>query len=87
MSSASDSNSDIATGPTRPPLIELGAAVEVRARFDGRWCPGFEVADRIDDDSAAVAYRLRRRSDGTILPVPFAARDVIASGRGPSESH
>ena len=48
---------------TRSP-IELGTSVEVRARFDGRWCAGFEVADRIEADSAPVTYRLRRTSAG-----------------------
>jgi len=48
-----------------------GVDVEVRARFDGRWKRGFEIAT-IEDE----LYRIRRRSDGTVLPEPFAAADV-----------
>ena len=68
--------------PGRAP-IDAGAPVEVRGRFDGRWCAGFEVADRIDADSSQVTYQLRRTSDGADLPVLFADDDVIAA-RGPS---
>jgi hypothetical protein len=45
--------------------------VEVRTRFDGRWSPGFEVVS-VDDDSC----RVRRRSDGVVLPASFRAADV-----------
>ena len=65
---------------TRSP-IELGTSVEVRARFDGRWCAGFEVADRIEADSAPVTYRLRRTSDGSVLPALFTGDDIIAAPR------
>ena len=65
---------------TRSP-IELGTSVEVRARFDGRWCAGFEVADRIEADSAPVTYRLRRTSDGSVLPALFTGDEIIAAPR------
>jgi len=65
---------------TRSP-VELGTSVEVRARFDGRWCAGFEVADRIEADSAPVTYRLRRTSDGSVLPALFTGDDIIAAPR------
>jgi len=68
--------------PRRPP-IDTGAPVEVRGRYDGGWCAGFEVADRVETDASAVAYRLRRVSDGAVLPALFADDDVIAA-RGPS---
>ena len=45
--------------------------VEVRTRFDGRWAPGFEVVS-YDHDSC----RVRRRSDGVVLPAPFSSADV-----------
>jgi hypothetical protein len=69
--------------PARTP-IDAGAPVEVRNHFEGRWCDGFEVADRIDAGSKAVAYRLRRVSDGAVLPVLFADDDVIAARGSPS---
>ncbi len=48
------------------PLFPVGTRVEVRRRFDQHWAKGFEVADHADD-----GYRLRRLSDGEVLPVPF----------------
>ena len=48
------------------PLFPVGTQVEVRRRFDQHWAKGFEVADHADD-----GYRLRRLSDGEVLPVPF----------------
>jgi hypothetical protein len=48
-----------------------GTRVEVRSRFDGHWAHGFEVADLVDG-----AYRLRRLSDGSILPAQFDGDDV-----------
>ena len=48
-----------------------GTRVEVRRRFDERWSRGFEVADHDDD-----GYRLRRLSDGTVLPVTFEPAEV-----------
>jgi hypothetical protein len=35
----------------------------VRSRFEGTWAGGFEIAEVVDD-----AYRLRRLSDGSLLP-------------------
>jgi hypothetical protein len=67
------------TGSTRRPPIATGTAVEVRARFDRRWCAGFQVADRIEADAAPVTYRLQRTSDGAILPLLSTADDIIAS--------
>ncbi len=53
------------------PAIEPGACVEVRRRFDHAWARGFEVLELTD-----AGYRLRRQSDGAILPVAFALTDV-----------
>ena len=51
-----------------------GSQVEVRSTFSGRWVSGFEIAERLQHDR----FLLRRRSDGTVLPVPFAAKRVRA---------
>lgn len=48
-------------------LIEVGAHVEVRGGFDGSWSTGFAVDSHTDEGR----YRLRRRSDGQLLPVDF----------------
>ena len=50
-------------------------AVEVRCRFGDRWVDGFEVAEVVDD-GRSFRYRLRRRSDGAVLPTLFEARNV-----------
>ena len=49
-----------------------GTRVEVRRRYDERWSRGFEVADHTE----AGGYRVRRISDGTVLPAEFSADDV-----------
>jgi hypothetical protein len=53
------------------PSIEPGATVEVRRRFDHAWARGFEVLEVTE-----AGYRLRRNSDGSILPVAFPLTDV-----------
>jgi hypothetical protein len=57
--------------------------VEVRTRFCGEWVGGFEVIE-LDEQSDNV--RVRRRSDGTVLPGTFAPHEVrfigsVAPGR------
>lgn len=51
--------------------ISVGDPVEVRTRFDQAWARGFEVAE-VDDGG----YRLRRNSDGALLPVGFDRADL-----------
>ncbi len=49
--------------------------VEVRCRFGDRWVTGFEVCEviRLDD---VTRYRLRRRSDGSVIPTLFDEKDL-----------
>jgi hypothetical protein len=54
--------------------IEPGTRVEVRRRFDQRWARGFEVVQTINGNG----YRLKRLSDGSVLPTEFSADDVRA---------
>ena len=54
---------------------QIGAAVAVRSRYDGRWVDGFEVVD-VDLTGTTPKLQVRRRSDGAVLPVLFAAEDV-----------
>lgn len=53
--------------------LESGAFVEVRNRFDGSWCPGFQVEQALPD-----GYLVRRCRDGALLPGAFAAAAVRA---------
>ncbi|HVM39984.1 MAG TPA: hypothetical protein VM618_04290 [Acidimicrobiia bacterium] len=58
-------------------MRHLRVPVEVRSRYqDGAWSRGFEIEEvvRVRDDREA--YRLRRRSDGVVLPVLFDADEV-----------
>jgi len=66
--------------------VRPGTRVEVRSRFESRWTRGFEVADRIDGaggagDPVEATYKVRRRSDGSILPVAFAEADLREENR------
>ncbi len=49
--------------------------MEVRSRFDRAWARGFEVAEQVPGLPEA-RYRVRRRSDGSVLPVLFGDDEV-----------
>lgn len=51
--------------------LEPGTKVEVRRRFDQHWSRGFEIAEAVDD-----GYKLKRLSDGSVLPVVFDEEEV-----------
>ncbi|HVT75865.1 MAG TPA: hypothetical protein VHD87_02460 [Acidimicrobiales bacterium] len=53
--------------------------IEVRNRFDGSWSHGFEIVERLDVDGAAPRLRLRRLSDGHVLPALFSADDIVVN--------
>ena len=53
-----------------------GRKVEVRNRFDGSWSGGFEVVEEVDG-----SYRVRRRSDGAVLPGVFRGDELRPEGR------
>ena len=54
-----------------PEAVDSGVKVEVRSRFDQSWSRGFEVVERTDH-----GYRIRRLSDGSVLPTEFIEDDV-----------
>ena len=57
--------------------MEPGTRVEVRSRFDERWTRGFEVAEVVsEEEPEPVRYRIRRRSDGSVLPSLFVGDEV-----------
>lgn len=51
--------------------LPIGTKVEVRRKFDDKWASGFEVAEATPKN-----VRLRRLSDGELIPVPFSVEDV-----------
>lgn len=62
----------------RPTRLEPGTRVEVRTRLDTRrWAKGFEVVDAVPS-----GYRLRRMTDGEVMPVVFSPDDVRAERKG-----
>lgn len=58
-------------GSTARPALEPGTRVEVRTGFDRSWASGFEI-----QEVTPTGYRVRRRSDGQVLPVAIDAADV-----------
>jgi len=59
-----------------PRQLDVGAAVEVRDRFVGMWCRGFEVADQVDG-----GYVIRRVSDKEMLPEVITPDEVRSDRR------
>ena len=55
--------------------LQAGTKVEVRDRFAQTWRRGFEVAEPVDGDDGD-GYRIRRLSDGVVLPVVFSTEEV-----------
>lgn len=60
------------TGSRSDDVLSAGTPVDVRSRYVGEWSRGFEVAERVAD----AGYRVRRLSDGTVLPDVFDSQDV-----------
>jgi hypothetical protein len=48
--------------------------VEVRSRYQGEWTGGFDVVEE-----GPTGYRVRRTSDGMILPAEVPTEDVRAA--------
>ena len=59
---------------TYDPGVDVGTRVEVRSRFDQQWARGFEVVESVRGPSPG--YLIRRRSDGSILPLVFTVEEV-----------
>jgi hypothetical protein len=51
--------------------MDLLDLVEVRTHYTGTWAPGFEIADETCD-----GYRVRRVSDGVLLPGHFHSDEI-----------
>lgn len=55
-------------------MVTEATRVEVRSRFDGSWCRGFEIVTVVD---GGERFRVRRLSDGAVLPALFRAEDIV----------
>jgi hypothetical protein len=51
--------------------MRLHVPAEVRNHYDGRWDEGFEVVEE-----RPTGLRLRRLSDGAVLPAEFPTNEV-----------
>jgi hypothetical protein len=51
--------------------LKTGTEVEVLTRYEGHWASGFAI-ESVDQDR----FRLRRHSDGVVLPVSFSANQL-----------
>ena len=51
--------------------MHVGEQVEVHTKFNNSWAEGFEIAEVCSD-----GYRVRRRSDGAMLPDLTGESDV-----------
>lgn len=57
--------------------MKVGTKVEVRSRFDGSWSGGFALETEERDESGRIVGRkVRRLSDGMVLPAVFDVSDV-----------
>ena len=56
--------------------MESGSRVEVRTRYEDQFSRGFEIVDVVANGNGPPEYRVRRRSDGFVLPALFEADDV-----------
>ena len=54
--------------------VEVGDPVDVHTRFSDSWVGGFEIAEIIPE-----GYRVRRTSDGSLLPGYTSESDVRPS--------
>ena len=53
-------------------VLKVGDQVQVFSAFEGTWVRGFAVAEVLREGSC----RLRRLSDGSLLPDPTGRKDV-----------
>jgi len=56
----------------------------VRTRFDRRWSTGFEVDTVLGVSEGDPRYRIRRRSDDSVLPTDFGPDEVRTEKKGRS---
>ncbi len=61
----------------------MGTRVEVRSEFDNTWADGFEIAQVVaPPDDEKPRYKIRRLSDGMILPRDFGSTAVRKERKG-----
>jgi hypothetical protein len=71
MAIVEDPPMDRSTSEHRAGAYPATTRVEIRSTYDGSWGKGFEVAEVTDG-----GYRIRRASDGSVLPTEFEPDEV-----------
>lgn len=66
-------------GSIAPTPLAADGRIEVRSRFGNRWVDGFAIHEVVLGDDGGVGYRLRRVTDGFVLPAVFPEDDVRAA--------
>ena len=67
----------------RDELWPEGTPVRVRTRFEQSWAGGFEVAEgRRPAEAEPPRYRVRRTSDGFVVPADFSVDEVRVDPEG-----
>lgn len=66
-------------GTIAPGPVEVDGRIEVRSQFGSRWVSGFAVHEVVLGEEGSVGYRLRRLTDGFVLPAVFPEADVRAA--------
>ena len=66
-------------GSIAPGPLSADGRIEVRSQFGNRWVSGFAIHEVILGDDGSVGYRLRRGTDGFVLPAVFPESDVRAA--------
>ena len=63
---------EVSQGADLPQALDVGDEVEVFSGYEHTWSTGFSVAEVL----RGKRYRLRRSSDGALLPDPTGTSDV-----------
>lgn len=66
-------------GTIAPGPVAVDGRIEVRSQFGSRWVSGFAVHEVVLGEEGSVGYRLRRLTDGFVLPAVFPEADVRAA--------
>lgn len=66
--------------------MKVGTRVEVRSQFDRSWASGFEISEIVGSpegaDGPGARYKVRRESDGMVLPREFEWEEVRRERKG-----
>lgn len=62
--------------------MKAGTKIEVRSQLDQSWAKGFVIEAVIDRENNDPEYKVRRLSDGMLLPRTFTQTEVRRERKG-----